>query len=80
LLSSHGNVRSTDAISNAQLYLANLAERVGAVGFSESLLKVPLEDVMPAGVEPSSFERIFHQRNLETVLERKLFTAPGSAY
>lgn len=73
LLSSHGDVRSTDAIGNAQSYLESLGQRVGEVGFDESLLKLPLEAVMPDGVEPSSFERIFHQRNLETVLERKLF-------
>jgi cyclase len=73
LLSSHGNVRSTDAIGNAQSYLARLGERVGEVGFNESLLKLKLDDVMPAGVQPTSFERIFHQRNLETVLERRLF-------
>ena len=73
LLSSHGPVRSTDAISNAQSYLERLGQRVGEVGFSESLLKIELGDVMPVGVEPTSFERIFHQRNLETVLERRLF-------
>ena len=73
LLSSHGNVRSTDAIGNAQSYLARLGGRVGEVGFNESLLNIQLDDVLPAGVEPTSFERIFHQRNLETVLERRLF-------
>jgi cyclase len=73
LLSSHGDVRSSDAIGNAQFYLASLGERVGKVGFNESLLSVQLEDLMPASVEPTSFERIFHQRNMETVLERRLF-------
>jgi cyclase len=73
LLSSHGNVRSTDAISNAQSYLTRLERRVNEVGFNESLLDIQLDEVMPAGVEPTSFERIFHKRNLETVLERRLF-------
>lgn len=73
LLSSHGDVRSTEAIGNAQFYLASLGERVGKVGFNESLLSVQLDDLMPAGMEPTPFERIFHQRNMETVLERRLF-------
>lgn len=77
LLSSHGNVRSTDAISNAQVYLENLGERVCEVGLNESVLNIDLDALMPAGVEPTSFERIFHQRNLETVLERRLFAAKG---
>jgi cyclase len=73
LLSSHGNVRSTDAISIAQSYLTRLGRLVNEVGFNESLLDIQLDEVMPAGVEPTSFERIFHKRNLETVLERRLF-------
>lgn len=73
LLSSHGSIRGTEAISNAQSYIASLGARVGEVGFNESLLNIQLDDVLPAGVEPTSFERIFHQRNLETVLERRLF-------
>ena len=73
LLSSHGKVRSTDAIINAEHYLTSLGRRVGEIGFNDSLLNLQLETLMPAGVQPTSFERIFHQRNLETVLERRLF-------
>lgn len=73
LLSSHGPIRSTDSIRNAQFYLEKLGERVSKVGFNDTLLNTPLEMLMPGSVEPTSYERIFHQRNLETILERRLF-------
>jgi cyclase len=73
LVSSHGPVRSSEAIANARFYLESLGERVGKVGLNDSLLDTPLEALIPANVAPTSFERIFHRRNLETVLERKLF-------
>ncbi|MCU1265866.1 MAG: metallo-beta-lactamase superfamily protein [Acidobacteria bacterium] len=76
LISSHGDVRSTAAIGNALFYLERLRDRAfasNASGTAESFLKTPLENFMPPEVEPTPFERIFHERNLRTILERKLF-------
>ncbi|HKY44708.1 MAG TPA: hypothetical protein VJM50_16575, partial [Pyrinomonadaceae bacterium] len=78
VLSSHGNVRSSAAIDNAQFYLKSLAERTREARNSsvteKSLLEAPLEIFLPAGVEATAFEKMFHARNLNTILERNLFT------
>ncbi|MFN2492205.1 MAG: hypothetical protein ABR501_04890 [Pyrinomonadaceae bacterium] len=79
LISSHGDIRGRDSISNAQFYLARLEQRVGEVGFNDSILNTKLEALLPAGVEPVSFECVFHQRKLETVLERRLFAGHVAA-
>lgn len=78
LISSHGDVRTSEAIVNAQFYLESLRDltneaRASATG-EQSLLQAPLEACLPAGVEPTGFERIFHARNLHTILERNLFS------
>jgi cyclase len=80
LISSHGNVRSPAAISNAQFYLKTLGDRTreartSSVG-EKSLLQMQLETCLPAGVEATPFERIFHARNLNTILDRNFFAAP----
>jgi cyclase len=77
VISSHGSVRSTAAIGNAQFYLESLADRtrearVSAEG-ETSLLQTQLETCLPAGVEATAFEKIFHARNLNTILERNFF-------
>ena len=77
VISSHGDVRSATSIGNAQFYLDSLAEhtreaRVSAQG-EQSLLETQLETCLPAGVEATAFEKIFHDRNLKTILERNLF-------
>jgi len=74
VLSSHGSVRSAAAIGNAQFYLSKLGERTReARNSGTSLLDDPLEAFLPAGVEATAFEKIFHARNLNTILERNFF-------
>jgi glyoxylase-like metal-dependent hydrolase (beta-lactamase superfamily II) len=77
LVSSHGGVRSSAAIGNALFYLERLGDRANEAYSSsegeQSLLKAPLENFLPADVEATSFEKIFHERNLRTIIERKLF-------
>jgi glyoxylase-like metal-dependent hydrolase (beta-lactamase superfamily II) len=77
LISSHGDVRSPAAIDNALFYLERLRDLTGearaSVEGEQSLLEAPLESCLPTGVEPTPFEKIFHERNLQTVIERKLF-------
>jgi hypothetical protein len=38
-------------------------------------LEDPLEAFLPAGVEATAFEKIFHARNLNTILERNFFSS-----
>jgi glyoxylase-like metal-dependent hydrolase (beta-lactamase superfamily II) len=83
VISSHGKVRSSEAIGNAEHYLKRLAERTNKARASapggQSLLETPLESCLPEGVEATPFEKIFHQRNLRTIVERQLFTpVPGT--
>jgi hypothetical protein len=77
LISSHGNVRSTKAVGNSLFYLERLKnQRLAALTAdqtTQTFLESPLEDFMPPGVEPAGFERVFHQRNLQTIVERRLF-------
>jgi cyclase len=77
LISSHGNVRSTASIGNAHFYLEHIRDRALATGAlvspAASFLSAPLEEFMPAGLKPTSFERMFHERNLGTIVERRLF-------
>ena len=79
VLSSHGNVRSRDAISHAQFYLKTLGERAiearASAEGEQSLLQTPLETCLPEGVDATAFEKIFHERNLHSVLDRGLFAA-----
>ncbi|HJP92343.1 MAG TPA: MBL fold metallo-hydrolase [Pyrinomonadaceae bacterium] len=82
VISSHGDVRNAAAIGNAQFYLERLADhtrdaRVSAEG-EQSILETRLDSCLPTGVEPSAFEKIFHDRNLKTILERNFFAPEES--
>jgi len=83
VLSSHGNVRSSAAISNAKHYLSSLGEHASEARASNdverSLLNTSLQSCLPEGVEGMPFETIFHERNLHTVLDRGFFKAAAEA-
>ncbi|HEX6715769.1 MAG TPA: MBL fold metallo-hydrolase, partial [Pyrinomonadaceae bacterium] len=78
VISSHGDVRSAAAISNAQFYLERLADHTREARTSGELLETPLETCLPPGVEPTAFEKIFHDRNLKTILEQNFFAGRES--
>ncbi|HEV7397831.1 MAG TPA: MBL fold metallo-hydrolase [Pyrinomonadaceae bacterium] len=69
IISSHGGVRGADAIDNAAYYLEQLRSR-SSMGVDESILKAPLEDFLPASVTPVAYERLYHERNLQTIVAR----------
>ena len=77
VISSHGNVRSSAAIGNAQFYLESLRDLSSRVG-GQRVLEIELETCVPDGVEATPFEKIFHERNLRTIVERGFF-APATA-
>lgn len=73
LISSHGGVRSAAAIDHARFYLKRLGQLATQTNDEELFQRASLEACLAAGVEPTSFERIFHERNLNTIVERRLF-------
>ena len=82
VISSHGDVRSSAAIGNAQFYLESLRERTRAIKSRQGVLEIELQTCLPDGVDATPFERIFHDRNLRTIVERDFFapSATTSAY
>ncbi|HZS03269.1 MAG TPA: MBL fold metallo-hydrolase [Blastocatellia bacterium] len=77
LLTSHLGLRRADAIDHALFYLRSLRDKVKAARDSadqESLIReINLWSCLVPGAEASEFEMIFHNRNLESIIERKLF-------
>ncbi len=78
LISSHGNVRAAAAVDHASYYLESL-QRLAAKGWQEgseeAISNLRLNDCLPSGVEGTPFENIFHKRNLQSIVERRLFEA-----
>ena len=72
LMSSHGPVRDAVALDHAEHYLRRLVEHVSRLRSGaesrEASPAIPARDCYPAGVEPTPFEEIFHQRNLDTMM------------
>ena len=81
LLTSHLGVRTSDAIDNAFFYLDSLRGKVAAArqssGNGDSIREIELDSCLPDGVKGTGFENIFHKRNLESIIERRLFARVG---
>lgn len=76
LLSSHAEIRSIQAVDSAHFYLQSLqrkASEVWRTGSEKSVLEIELNECLPSGMEGTSFENIFHKRNLKTILEKRFF-------
>lgn len=77
IIEGHQGVLSGNTVDNARHYLESLASQVGAARRSAndnaSILEIGLEQCLKPGVGATAFERIFHERNLRTVIERGLF-------
>jgi cyclase len=77
VISSHGSIRSSTAISHAQFYLESLRGRATEARASSqgehSLLQAALETCLPPGLDATPYEELYHERNLHTILERGLF-------
>ena len=76
LISSHQGVRSSEAIENAMFYLDSLKSNVRAAwasrGEGDSVLQIPIDRCLPPELKATPFEEVFHGRNLESVVERRL--------
>lgn len=81
VIQGHHGVSSLAAIESALYYLSRLQERVTAARHSGlndgAILEIDLAGCLEPGIEGSEFENIFHKRNLQTIVERKLFAATG---
>ncbi len=76
LLSSHQGVRGSEALDNAMFYLDSLKTNVRAAWASgsegESVLRIPIDQCLPPELKASPYEELYHGRNLESVVERRL--------
>jgi glyoxylase-like metal-dependent hydrolase (beta-lactamase superfamily II) len=79
VLSSHRGVSDAGRLDNALYYLDRLREEVTAVGSPAEVADIPLERCLAPGRPATDFERIFHQRNLAAIVERKLFAAGAAS-
>jgi cyclase len=77
LLTSHQGVRTGKSVDNALYYLSALKENAVRAersdSYEQSIHSIKLEDCLAPGVEGSDFDRVFHKRNLESIIERRFF-------
>lgn len=77
IIGSHLGRREGRAIDNALHYLTALQNSVRSAremsDQSEAILSIELKDCLAPEVQGSSFESIFHKRNLASIVERTLF-------
>jgi cyclase len=76
LISSHSGVREGGAVEHALAYLDRLEAKARAAwqaGESgDSVLRIRLDECLSPGLRPSPFEELFHGRNLESIVGRRL--------
>jgi glyoxylase-like metal-dependent hydrolase (beta-lactamase superfamily II) len=82
VIPGHMGVLKGEALGNARGYLERLGERVREArrhgAEAEAIHSIDIEDCLASGVEPTAFEREWHGRNLDVILERRLFTLGAS--
>jgi cyclase len=80
LISSHMGLRGGEAVGHALVYLdrleanARAAWQAGEAG--DSVLQIPIDECLSPGLTASPFEELFHGRNLESIVGRRLLV-PG---
>lgn len=78
LVPGHMGVLPGAALANARHYLRQLRVEVLAARHDADVPKrvraISIENCLAAGIMPTAFEREWHGRNLERVLERDVFT------
>jgi glyoxylase-like metal-dependent hydrolase (beta-lactamase superfamily II) len=82
IIEGHQGVLGGDTVDNALHYLEALASHVRAARLvakdDDAILEIGLEQCLKPGLTASAFERIFHERNLRTIVERGLFAEAGA--
>ncbi len=76
LISSHTGVRGGEALKNALAYLDRLEANARAAWQEgeggDAVLRIPLESCLSPGLKASPYEELYHGRNLESVVARRL--------
>lgn len=76
IISSHAGVREGRAVEHALVYLdrleanARVAWQAGEAG--DSVLQIPIGECLSPEVKATPFEELFHGRNLESIVGRRL--------
>jgi cyclase len=76
LISSHMGVREGRAVEHALAYLdrleahARAAWQAGEAG--DAVLQIPIGECLSPGLQATPFEELFHGRNLESIVGRRL--------
>jgi len=75
LISSHGGLGRGERLGKALSYLSNLGEAARSAwkGGAGLVRNITLDQCLAPGVAGTSFEEIFHTRNLQVICERNLF-------
>jgi len=83
IVEGHEGLRDGETVNHALHYLNNLAKNVSRARLStagdETIQEIGLDQCLPAGIEGTDFEHIFHKRNLQTIIDRGLFATGASA-
>jgi len=81
LISSHLGMRDSQALENAMVYLDRLKTNAQAAwqfgGEGHSILQIPIEKCLGSDIKASPYEELYHRRNLESIVDRRLFTNPA---
>lgn len=74
LISSHTGVREAGALEDALVYLERLKAEAKAASASvgDSVLQIPVERCLRPGLRANGLEEMYHKRNLESIVERRL--------
>jgi glyoxylase-like metal-dependent hydrolase (beta-lactamase superfamily II) len=82
IIPGHMGVLKGEALGNARGYLDRLEERVREARRDgsevEAVRSIRIENCLAPGLEPTAFEQEWHGRNLEVILERRIFTVNAS--
>lgn len=78
VIAGHLGVYDGQSIESALFYLRSLQEQVKearrAARGDNSIREISIESCLAPNVEPSDFEKEYHQLNLSLIIERKLFS------
>lgn len=77
IIPGHIGVLSGSAFGDARRYLSRLGKYVSEARLEDSpesrIRDIRIEDCLPTDIQPTSFERVWHGRNLDLIIDRRLF-------
>jgi len=77
IIPGHIGVLPGRVFGDARRYLHRLGKRVFKAHLEDAaerrIRNIRIEDCLPVDIQPTSFERFWHERNLDRIIERRLF-------